>query len=140
MGEKFGSPLTAAGAPAKVTALFTFQGLAREEVAEASAGDIVAVAGVGVYVQLDEKLETFTHARICLCAVAPVPLRATGAEAALVGKPATAETIAAAAKAAAADARPISDQRGTADFRRLLVEALTVKTLTPAVEAIRGAR
>ena len=100
----------------------------------------IAVAGVGVYVQLDEKLETFTHARICLCAVAPVPLRATGAEAALVGKPATAETIAAAAKAAAADARPISDQRGTADFRRLLVEALTVKTLTPAVGAIRGAR
>ncbi len=32
--------------PSKVTALFTFQGLAREEVEEASAGDIVAVAGV----------------------------------------------------------------------------------------------
>ncbi|MSQ37911.1 MAG: GTP-binding protein, partial [Chloroflexi bacterium] len=32
--------------PAKVTALFTFQGLAREEVEETAAGDIVAVAGV----------------------------------------------------------------------------------------------
>ena len=33
--------------PARVTQLFTFQGLAREEVEEARAGDIVAVAGVG---------------------------------------------------------------------------------------------
>ncbi len=33
-------------APAKVTQLFTFQDLARQEVEEASAGDIVAVAGV----------------------------------------------------------------------------------------------
>ena len=33
--------------PARVTQLFTFQGLAREEVDEARAGDIVAVAGVG---------------------------------------------------------------------------------------------
>jgi GTP-binding protein len=32
--------------PARVTQLFTFQGLAREEVEEARAGDIVAVAGV----------------------------------------------------------------------------------------------
>jgi GTP-binding protein len=32
--------------PARVTQLFTFQGLAREEVDEARAGDIVAVAGV----------------------------------------------------------------------------------------------
>jgi GTP-binding protein len=32
--------------PARVTQLFTFQGLAREEVNEARAGDIVAVAGV----------------------------------------------------------------------------------------------
>src|SRR5438445_607397 len=32
--------------PAKVTQLFTFEGLAREEVDEARAGDIVAVAGV----------------------------------------------------------------------------------------------
>src|SRR2546430_2148601 len=32
--------------PAKVTQLFTFQGLARDEVEEAAAGDIVAVAGV----------------------------------------------------------------------------------------------
>src|SRR2546430_13031343 len=32
--------------PAKITQLFTFNGLAREEVDQATAGDIVAVAGV----------------------------------------------------------------------------------------------
>src|SRR5205814_6596766 len=32
--------------PAKITQLFTFNGLAREEVEEAAAGDIVAVSGV----------------------------------------------------------------------------------------------
>lgn len=100
----------------------------------------IAIAGVGVYVQLDEAKQTFTHARICLCAVAPTPLRATGAEAALLGQPATADTIAKAATAAAADARPISDQRGSADFRRLLVNALTVKTLTAALDMIRAGR
>ncbi len=100
----------------------------------------IAIAGVGVYVQLDEALQKITHARVCLCAVAPVPMRATGAEAALVGQPATADTIAKAATAAAADARPISDQRGSADFRRLLVNALTVKTLTAALDMIRAGR
>lgn len=100
----------------------------------------IAVAGVGVYVQLDEALQTFTHARVCLCAVAPVPLRATSAEAALTGRPANAETIAQAAAAAAADARPISDQRGSAEFRRLLTNALTVKTLNAALDLIRAGR
>ncbi|MFL5733768.1 MAG: translational GTPase TypA [Chloroflexia bacterium] len=33
--------------PAKITQLFTFQGLARQEVEEAEAGEIVAVAGIG---------------------------------------------------------------------------------------------
>lgn len=57
-----------------------------------------------------------------------------------MGQPATADTIAKAATAAAADARPISDQRGSADFRRLLVNALTVKTLTAALDMIRAGR
>ncbi len=100
----------------------------------------IAIAGVGVYVQLDEALQRFTHVRICLCAVAPVPLRAITAEATLLGQPATAQTIEQAAQAAGADARPISDQRGSADFRRLLVRALTARMLTASVDAIRAGR
>jgi CO/xanthine dehydrogenase FAD-binding subunit len=35
-------------------------------------------------------------------------------------------------------ARPISDQRGSADFRRHLVRVLTRRTLTTALERARG--
>ncbi|MBI4497385.1 MAG: xanthine dehydrogenase family protein subunit M [Chloroflexi bacterium] len=98
----------------------------------------IAIAGVGSYVQLDEAKATFTHARICLSAVAPVPLRAPRAEAALIGKPATAETIAAAAQVAAEEARPITDMRGTVEFRRHLVKVLTERTVTQSVEQIRA--
>ena len=97
----------------------------------------IAIAGVGSFVQLDETKQTFTHARICLASVAPVPLRALRAEEALVGKPATPETIAAAAQIASEEARPITDMRGSIEFRRHLVKVLAERTLTRAVEEIR---
>ena len=71
----------------------------------------------------------------------PVPLRAKRAEAALIGKPATPETIAAAAQIASEEARPISDMRGSIEFRRHLVKVLAERTISGAVEEIRtGAR
>lgn len=100
----------------------------------------IAVAGVGVYVQLDETLQRITHARICLASVAPVPLRATQAEQALIGQAPTEQLINQVADLAAAEARPISDQRGSMAFRRVLVKALTVRTLTQAFDSIRSAR
>ncbi len=51
---------------------------------------------------------TVRTARVVLGAVAPVPWRSPAAEAALVGKPITEETAAAAAEAALRDARPLS--------------------------------
>ena len=50
------------------------------------------------------------------------PVRATGAEQVLEGQPVTPELIERAARAAVEAARPISDQRGSADFRRHLVQ------------------
>jgi xanthine dehydrogenase YagS FAD-binding subunit len=52
--------------------------------------------------------ETCTSARIVLGAVAPIPWRAAGAEAALAGKKITMETAAAAAEAAVTGASPLS--------------------------------
>jgi len=57
------------------------------------------------------------HARIGLGAVADRPIRATAAEAALVGKSPGPEAAAAAAAAIAGMIRPISDVRSTADYR-----------------------
>lgn len=91
------------------------------------------IAVVGVAAQLTLSDGVCATARIALAAVAPVPLRATAAEQILVGQPPTPERIAQAADLAVEAARPISDQRGSADFRRHLVRVLTRRTLTAAL-------
>lgn len=98
----------------------------------------IAIAGVGVYVQLDEAKQRFTHARVCLASVAPTPMRAPQTEAALLGQTPSADLFQHAGEVAAAESRPISDQRGSANFRLALVKALTVKCLTQAVDSIKG--
>ncbi len=96
----------------------------------------IAVVGVASQVTLTDGV--CSKARIALAAVAPTPIRATAAEQALEGQPLTAQQIARAAQLAVEAARPISDQRGSADFRRHLVGVLTRRTLTTALE--RAAR
>jgi carbon-monoxide dehydrogenase medium subunit len=98
----------------------------------------IAIAGAGVYIQLDEAKQRITHARVCLASVAPVPMRATQTEAALVGQAVTEELFQHAGDVAAGEAQPISDQRGSAAFRKALVKALTARCLDRAVNSIRG--
>jgi aerobic carbon-monoxide dehydrogenase medium subunit len=95
----------------------------------------IAVAGSGAVVTLDG--DRITDARICLASVAPVPLRAPSAEAILRGAPATDDTITRAAAAAAQDCTPISDVRGSADYRRHLVSVLTERALRSAIAQAR---
>lgn len=91
------------------------------------------IAVVGVSSQVTIANGVCAKARIALAAVAPTPVRATAAEAALEGKPLTPELIERAADLAGQAAKPISDQRGSADFRRHLVRVLTRRTLTTAL-------
>ncbi len=91
------------------------------------------IAVVGVASQLTLSKGVCTKARIALAAVAPTPVRATAAERLLEGHPVTPDLIERAAHAAVEAARPISDQRGSADFRRHLVQVLTRRTLTTAL-------
>jgi len=91
----------------------------------------IAVVGVASQVTLSNGV--CAKARIALAAVAPTPIRATAAEAALEGKALTPELIDRAAELAVQSARPISDQRGSSDFRRHLVRVLTRRTLTAAL-------
>jgi carbon-monoxide dehydrogenase medium subunit len=92
----------------------------------------IAVVGVASQLTLGSN-SVCTKARIALAAVAPVPLRATAAEQSLEGQPVTPDRIARAADLAVQAAKPISDQRGSADFRRHLVRVLTRRTLTTAL-------
>jgi carbon-monoxide dehydrogenase medium subunit len=91
------------------------------------------IAVVGVAAQLTLANGVCSKARIALAAVAPTPVRATAAERSLEGQPVTPERIARAADLALEVAKPISDQRGSADFRRHLVKVLTRRTLTTAL-------
>jgi len=92
----------------------------------------IAVAGVGVSVVLDNG--TFTEARIALASVAPIPLFVQAAGDSLKGKPVNAESIEAAAELAKSAAQPISDMRGTAEYRRHLCAVLTRRALEAAVK------
>jgi aerobic carbon-monoxide dehydrogenase medium subunit len=96
------------------------------------------IAVVGVASQLTLRDGHCAKARIALGAVAPVPLRATEAEARLEGHAVTPALIEEAAELAVAAASPISDQRGSAEFRRHLVRVLTRRTLTTALERAQG--
>ena len=96
------------------------------------------IAVVGVASQLTVRDGRCTRARIALAAVAPTPVRATDAEARLEGESVTAALIEEAANLAVNAASPISDQRGSAEFRRHLVRVLTRRTLTTALERAIG--
>ena len=91
------------------------------------------IAVVGVASQLTLTDGRCTKARIALAAVAPTPVRAVAAERALEGHAVTPEAIERAALLAVEAARPISDQRGSAEFRRHLVRVLTRRTLATAL-------
>ena len=99
----------------------------------------IAVVGVGASVQLSADGTTFEHARIALAAVAPRPLFVPEAGESLAGKPVNEESMAQAAELAQLAATPITDMRGTAEFRKHIVGVLTRRTLAKAVERARGA-
>jgi carbon-monoxide dehydrogenase medium subunit len=97
------------------------------------------IAVVGVAVLLTITGERIEHARVALGAVAPTPIRAQETEAMLEGQTITESLFAKAAEAAAAEARPISDQRGSAEFRRHLVRVTTERCLQEAARRAGGA-
>ncbi|MCY4413292.1 MAG: FAD binding domain-containing protein [Caldilineaceae bacterium] len=72
---------------------------------------------------------TVTQAAIALGAVAPTVVRAAEAEAFLIGRSLTEETVEEAARLAAQQARPIDDLRGSADYRVAMVETLVARLL-----------
>ena len=95
----------------------------------------IAVAGVGVEVVLENG--RFRSARVALAAVAPTPLYVREAGEALAGSPVDEASISAAAEIARKSARPITDMRGTSDYRSHLCAVLTRRALEAAVERAR---
>jgi carbon-monoxide dehydrogenase medium subunit len=98
----------------------------------------IAVVGAASWVRLNAAGDTIEEARIGLCAVAPTPKFAVEASQWLAGQPANEATYAQAGELAKKVASPISDMRGTAEYRLHLVGVLTKRTLADAVERAKG--
>ena len=92
----------------------------------------IAVAGAGVSVVLDNG--NIKSARVALASVAPTPLFVKEAGDALAGQPATDESVRVASQLASEAASPITDMRGTIEFRKQLCEVLTRRALHTAIE------
>jgi carbon-monoxide dehydrogenase medium subunit len=98
----------------------------------------IAVAGVGVSVELENN--RFKSARISLSAVAPTPLFVEEAGEALVGNQVNEKSVQLAANMARDAARPITDMRGTVEYRKHLCEVLTRRALNTSIERAKEAK
>jgi carbon-monoxide dehydrogenase medium subunit len=101
-------------------------------------GQALALVNVASSVWVDAKKRVFMEPRIALGAVAPTVIRAPKAEAYLEGREITPEAMAEAGRIAAAEARPISDFRASAEYRRDLITVLTRRTLENAVASAQS--
>ena len=100
------------------------------------------VGAAGAAVWLDRPrggAVTIKDARIGLTAVGAEHFSAAAAEGFLRGAPATEESYAQAGQIAADNCRPVSDQRGPAQYKRHLACELTVRALRRAVHRASGA-
>jgi CO/xanthine dehydrogenase FAD-binding subunit len=100
----------------------------------------IAVVGCAVNVTLDPD-GTCTDARVVLGAVAPTQVIVAGAAEALIGRKLNDETLARLDSAAQAACRPITDKRGTIEYRTKVAGVLARRAATIACEraALRSA-
>ena len=95
----------------------------------------IAIFNVGVMLVItDNKIE---DVNIFLGAVAPIPLKARKTEEFLKGKTPSEDVIYEAGKIAAGEASPITDVRSTKEYRKLLVEVLTRRTISETAQMIK---
>lgn len=93
----------------------------------------IAVVGAGVSLTLDAG-GTITAARVALGAVGPTALLVEAAGAAIVGTKLDEAALAALDAAAQAAAKPISDKRGTVDYRTKIAGVLARRAATIAYQ------
>jgi aerobic carbon-monoxide dehydrogenase medium subunit len=97
-----------------------------------------AVTAAGSSLTLDG--DAIAAARVGLTAVNADWTALAEVSAALVGKPATEEVFADAGRRAAQACDPVTDVRGTAEYKRHLASELTIRTLRSAAERVREQR
>ena len=94
----------------------------------------IAVVGVGTSVELSDDGSKFKDAQVSLASVAPTPLHVTSITDYLSGKDINDENIEKAGELAKDATNPISDMRGTAEYRQHLCTVLTKRSLKQSIE------
>lgn len=94
----------------------------------------IAVVGVGAFLVLSPQEKQIQDARIALGAVAPTPVRAAKAEDFLRGKTPSNNIVEDAVELVTEEIKPISDLRGTEEYRAHLSKVLTQRTLSRVFE------
>jgi carbon-monoxide dehydrogenase medium subunit len=94
----------------------------------------ISLVNVAAFMALDGPNGPIKEARIVLGAVAPMPMRSPSAEATLMGERPDDALFEKAGNAAAKDAKPIDDFRGSAEYRGEMVKVLTRRALKLAYE------
>jgi aerobic carbon-monoxide dehydrogenase medium subunit len=100
--------------------------------------DASALAVVGVAARLTLAEGVIAEARVAVGAAAPTPVIIEGVVDALEGREPTEEAFLKAGAIAAREVKPISDIRGSAEYRRDLVRVLTVRALQRALDRSRN--
>jgi len=95
-------------------------------------GQALALVNAAASFWVDRGKSAFAAPRIALGAVAPTVIRAPKAEAYLAGRKISAEAMAEAGRIAATEAKPISDFRASAEYRRDLIAVLVKRALANA--------
>ncbi len=103
-------------------------------------GQALALVNSAASFWVDWDKHAFVAPRIGLGAVAPKVIRAAQAEAFLEGRKITPEVMAEAGHIAATDAKPISDFRASANYRKNLVAVLTKRALEGAYALAQARR
>ena len=96
----------------------------------------IAVAGAAVSVTVKDGI--CSSARVVIGAVAPTALLVPEAAACLIGTDLGTADLSAAAAAATAAATPITDRRGTVEFRKHIVGVLTKRAASIAFQRAKG--
>ena len=96
----------------------------------------LGIALVGVALALTREGARIREARMALGAVAPTPIRAFRAEEMLREKPIEDQLLEQAATEATKEAKPISDIRGSAQYRSEIIRVLTLRGLRAAMNTM----
>lgn len=100
----------------------------------------VALVGVAVLLTASKDGSEAEDARIAMASVGPVPLRSRRAEELLLSGTLNEELFQKAARAAAEDARPITDLRASSSYRTEMVRVLTHRAILTALNSAQGGK